>query len=1335
MSSDSVKWTALVLTCQTKTAAYAYQKELDILQRKGFIDEDVLILTVEDPKATIGSGGATLNALLVVAEHLSAQQGYTVVNADVLHHSHILIMHMGRNFPYDACGRAFVSLPAKHRGSDTIGSASLMCNIDSLLDTMTTKIAPGSPPGVWMCSTEMFLTIPAPAKINWEDFQGICAIAVPGSQEYAKNHGIYKIDKNGIVTDIVYQGTKTAIEMCATKEGDVALVTGVVFFSVKVAEKFLSFHVMPPIDGCTYMGMDSGGKPIRLSLFFDFLLCMASDTTEESFVSGDRAGGYGSSVASLPEDERKAMKTARAMLWNGFRGTPLKAVCLMDGSHDYMSLSATDHHKHLTNCPVQMGDDETWIWNNRTYSYIQDTCKVEETSVFINSYLSKDIEVGSRCAITHSKLEGPFTIAKNSILTGISLKASKKMKGLELLTGVILRGAHIKLGGHSTTSKAFKIYTVMGKFDNLKTAYVKGTSTFCNSPWIVFLQRTGIDKEDLWAADQTDYDRTLFNAKLFPVWHCTEDVGIREVLWLQGADVEDNDAMLQRWKESWRLSLEEILKCIDLTMEFQWRRDLFYEIAQQEVKDVLLNSQNKGLLPYFKSAVLEGYADQLLHTLDTIAMETDKPNIAARTLACIADVLGCLANEKGSGGLRSGPAANQAWMAAFHKLEEGKISDGVKGLAKERRNWLGRADLLVRAARHYEGAEQILIRHAVMTARQFISTSPCDPPDFDQWVVAHCPARIDLSGGWSDTPPVTYEHGGAVTNAAIIIDGKRPIGAKCRRIHEPHLVLVLGTDPNSQTHLVCKELSHLADYTNPQSTGALLKAAFVCADVVKLPSDTSLEDQLQEKYGGGFELHTWSDLPQGSGLGTSSILAGGVIAALWKTSGRTYDKDSLIHAVLHLEQMLTTGGGWQDQVGGLTPGIKIGRSKEGLPLRVDITHLNISEKTLEAFNSRLILLYTGKTRLARNLLQNVIRNWYARMPQIVSNCDGLTSNAENCAKAFEDGDVEKVGRCLDIYWEQKKIMAPGCEPKLVQTMMAALKPHVYGQSLAGAGGGGFMYVITKQPNAVDTVREVLSGLEGCENVTIHQVEVDQSDLTVEIERPGTEGTDQAITTDPDVAAEVSATEPESVGGTAGQTDQSQVAVDSETAVEVADGQSTENADTVQVGVDQASSEQPTVNPDLSAGNKEGETVARDVSQDKQVGQSETAEDLSADQTETTRDDKPSASVDVDTPQPTLSVETENKEVKTATDSESTVEVGADQAESTVETEETNGSPAAVTENSKEVDEVSDGKTEPTEKIENTDVSTDTAATKKDPKTVVEGNEAQTDSADIIETTD
>ena len=114
-------------------------------------------------------------------------------------------------------------------------------------------------------------------------------------------------------------------------------------------------------------------------------------------------------------------------------------------------------------------------------------------------------------------------------------------------------------------------------------------------------------------------------------------------------------------------------------------------------------------------------------------------------------------------------------------------------------------------------------------------------------------------------------------------------------------------------------------------------------------------------------------VPQGSGLGTSSILAGAVISACWSAVGLQYSRRDLVHAVLVVEQLLTTGGGWQDQVGGLHPGINLGLSQASHSVSVTTVPASISERLCLQLNSRLLLLFTGKPRLAKNLLQNVIR--------------------------------------------------------------------------------------------------------------------------------------------------------------------------------------------------------------------------------------------------------------------------------------------------------------------------------------------------------------------------
>ncbi|VDM85919.1 unnamed protein product, partial [Strongylus vulgaris] len=69
-----------------------------------------------------------------------------------------------------------------------------------------------------------------------------------------------------------------------------------------------------------------------------------------------------------------------------------------------------------------------------------------------------------------------------------------------------------------------------------------------------------------------------------------------------------------------------------------------------------------------------------------------------------------------------------------------------------------------------------------------------------------------------------------------------------------------------------------------------------------------------------------------------------------------------------VEQLLTTGGGWQDQVGCLYPGVKKGYTAED-DCSIDVEAISISKDFELEINKRMVLIYTGKTRLAKNLLQ------------------------------------------------------------------------------------------------------------------------------------------------------------------------------------------------------------------------------------------------------------------------------------------------------------------------------------------------------------------------------
>jgi hypothetical protein len=53
-------------------------------------------------------------------------------------------------------------------------------------------------------------------------------------------------------------------------------------------------------------------------------------------------------------------------------------------------------------------------------------------------------------------------------------------------------------------------------------------------------------------------------------------------------------------------------------------------------------------------------------------------------------------------------------------------------------------------------------------------------------------------------------------------------------------------------------------------------------------------------------------------------------AVVRRLTGRPVPPRELFHDVLRLEQELTTGGGWQDQVGGVLPGVKMITTAPGL---------------------------------------------------------------------------------------------------------------------------------------------------------------------------------------------------------------------------------------------------------------------------------------------------------------------------------------------------------------------------------------------------------------------
>jgi fucokinase len=233
--------------------------------------------------------------------------------------------------------------------------------------------------------------------------------------------------------------------------------------------------------------------------------------------------------------------------------------------------------------------------------------------------------------------------------------------------------------------------------------------------------------------------------------------------------------------------------------------------------------------------------------------------------------------------------------------------------------------------------------------------------------------------------------------------------------------------------------------------------------------------------------------------------------------------DYLLHAVLMLEQLLSSGGGYQDQAHGIIPGIKTVRSNPAeLPLVMSVERLNVDPSILAKFEERIILIFTGKTRLAKNILQSVLRRWARRTDEIVATVERLLLYAEQSREAILKGDFELLGRTLFESSKLKVVMTgedSGAQPEPVRKLVADLMARkvIEGGSLCGAGGGGFMVMLASQGYNMKKVRdlvqkELVNENEDLASFTFHDCRVSNQGLTVHIiedENVGVESFDLA----------------------------------------------------------------------------------------------------------------------------------------------------------------------------------------------------------------------------------
>ena len=348
------------------------------------------------------------------------------------------------------------------------------------------------------------------------------------------------------------------------------------------------------------------------------------------------------------------------------------------------------------------------------------------------------------------------------------------------------------------------------------------------------------------------------------------------------------------------------------------------------------------------------------------------------------------------------------------------------------------------------------------------------------------PLRVNFAGGWTDTPPYCLEKGGKVLNAPILLDGNRPVEVCIQKIKQKKIIFE-SKDLDERHEFTT--ISELQDVDDPFEPFSLQKASLLVCGII--PKEGGDFNEILERFGSGFSLSSEIiDTPKGSGLGNTSILAAACTKAVLEFFGIQFTENDLYNYVLAIEQIMTTGGGWQDQVGGISKGINLITSNPGIKQIITKKKLNISDKAIEQLKNRFCLIYTGERRLSRNILKEVVQRYIGNVGDNIRALDKIKELADEMSFALESGNIDLFASLLNCHLEYSKMIDSGTTNGLIEKIFDVIDDLIDGKMVCGAGGGGFLQVILKKKITKEMLHNKLRGLFPDSEIDIWECTID-----------------------------------------------------------------------------------------------------------------------------------------------------------------------------------------------------------------------------------------------------
>lgn len=203
--------------------------------------------------------------------------------------------------------------------------------------------------------------------------------------------------------------------------------------------------------------------------------------------------------------------------------------------------------------------------------------------------------------------------------------------------------------------------------------------------------------------------------------------------------------------------------------------------------------------------------------------------------------------------------------------------------------------------------------------------------------------------------------------------------------------------------------------------------------------------------GNGIRVSYHSDLPAGSGLGTSSALNVVWLSLVQSRIASQEDRKRLAELAYQLESVLGILGGKQDQYAAALGGINLMRF-DG---EVKVEPIRLDPQDVAELESRLVLCYTGQSRLSGNIHENVWGAFRRGNNDTVRALYRLRDIAVEMADVLHKSNWSRFGALLSENWENQKCLDASVTNERIETLFqVAMANGAIGGKAGGAGGGG-----------------------------------------------------------------------------------------------------------------------------------------------------------------------------------------------------------------------------------------------------------------------------------------